>query len=119
MIRIICIICATLLSQNILAQNIDQNRSTGERLPTAQYTPGGVAIIALDADKLPTVTFNDIPVAVLKTSQGYQAMVGIPLSAEPGWHQLEVSYQDGSLQTHEFEITKKDYPESYLSLIHI
>ena len=66
MIRIICIICATLLSQNILAQNIDQNRSTGERLPTAQYTPGGVAIIALDADKLPTATFNDIPVAVLK-----------------------------------------------------
>ena len=116
MIRIICIICATLLSQNILAQNIDQNRSTGDRLPTAQYTPGGVAIIALDADKLPTATFNDIPVAVLKTSQGYQAMVGIPLSAEPGWHQLEVSYQNGSLQTHEFEITKKDYPESYITI---
>jgi len=100
------------MSQSVHSQNSD----SGQRLPDPQHTPGGVVIVDLDTNTKPTATFYDIPVAVMKTQIGYQALVGIPLSAEPGWHSLEISYADGSKQTHEFEIDKKDYPEQYITI---
>ncbi len=88
------------------------------RLPSVQHTPGGVAIIDLgEADAAtPTATFNDIPVAVVKTNHGYRALVGIPLSAKPGWHTLKIQYTDGASALHEFEIESKDYPEQHITI---
>ncbi len=88
------------------------------RLPTVQHTPGGVAIIDLgerDA-AAPTATFNDIPVAVVNTNQGYRALVGIPLSTKPGWHTLKIKYADGASALHEFEVESKDYPEQHITI---
>lgn len=87
------------------------------RLPVAQHTPGGVAIIDLgEVDAAPSARFNEIPVAVHATNRGYRALVGIPLSTKPGWHSLHIDYADGSKAINEFEVTSKDYPEQHITI---
>ena len=55
--------------------------------------PGGVAIITLGAitDPQPEVSLHDRPVLVTRQSGHWQAIVGIPLSTEPGSLSLNVN----------------------------
>src|ERR1700694_3642438 len=58
-------------------------------LPQASAVPGGVALLPLavradDGAVTPAVRYQDQRVMVLKQSDHWLAVVGIPLSAEPG-----------------------------------
>ncbi len=119
--RCIAIVRVTFLAVVALAacnSAVADQSDNSFRLPTIQQTPGGVAIIELgeQGGAAPTATFNDIPVAVINTNQGYRALVGIPLSTKPGTHDLKISYSDGSNTNKSFGVIKKDYPESHITI---
>jgi len=88
------------------------------RLPDSQQTPGGVASINLGstADGKPSVHYNDVPVAVVENAGSYHALVGIPLSTEPGWQSITVEASDGAKSSYEFEVVSKSYPESHITI---
>ena len=74
--------------------------------------PGGVVIVALKGkEAAPKVTYHAEPALVRRTATGWQAVVGIPLSAKPGKDAIEV---DG--QTVPFTLRPKRYPEQRLRL---
>ncbi|MBK1729577.1 M23 family peptidase [Halorhodospira halophila] len=74
--------------------------------------PGGVARVALDTDSRPDeVRYDDEPVMVRSTPEGWQALVGIDLDAEPGTHTLKV---DGEPLA--FEVQPIDYEEQHLTI---
>jgi murein DD-endopeptidase MepM/ murein hydrolase activator NlpD len=57
--------------------------------PRVAAVPGGVATFKLpgSADEIPTVTFNDRAVMVVRQSDAWLAIVGIGLTIEPGEYQ--------------------------------
>lgn len=60
-------------------------------LPQSRPVPGGVALVDLgNAAQRPTVTLNGTPVLVIGDGQGWTAVVGIGLSAQPGKLELMV-----------------------------
>jgi len=74
--------------------------------------PGGVAVIAVKGSgQAPRVTYHAEPVLVRRTGTGWQAVVGIPLSAKAGRDALDV---DG--QPVPFTIKPKRYPVQRLHL---
>ncbi len=88
------------------------------QLPRTQTTPGGVVILDLGStdSTSPTATYNEVPVAVVRTTAGWRAMIGIPLSAKPGPHSVEVTRYDGSVELKTFEVDLKAYPEQHLTI---
>lgn len=87
------------------------------RLPVSQQTPGGVANVNLgNLSAKPSAKFNDVPVAVVQSADSFHAVVGIPLSTKPGWHSLEITTADGDLNSYEFEVVNKDYPEQHITI---
>lgn len=74
--------------------------------------PGGVAIIPVPGHaEAPRVTYHAEPVLVQRTATGWQAVLGIPLSAKAGQDKLDVD--GGSVP---FTIRPKRYPEQRLHL---
>ena len=60
-------------------------------LPAHAPAPGGVAVIALGAQPgEPAVEYEGRRVTTVRGAEGWIAVVGIPLSAEPGMHTLRV-----------------------------
>jgi biotin carboxyl carrier protein len=74
--------------------------------------PGGVAVITIPGQgATPRVTYRGEPVLVRRSDRGWQAVVGIPLSAKPGQDAIEV---DGHVAP--FTIKPKRYPEQRIHL---
>lgn len=87
-----------------------------KHLPRTHAHPGGVVVVDLGDNKAaPKASFNDVPVAVLKTTSGWRAMVGIPLSTKPGTHDLQLTI-DGQLSIRQFEVGSKAYAEQHLTI---
>jgi murein DD-endopeptidase MepM/ murein hydrolase activator NlpD len=81
-------------------------------LPAHAPVPGGVAVIALGAhDRPPVVEYQDRRVLAVEGESGWVALVGIPLSAEPGPHALRVG--DATL---EFTVQDKAYEVQRLTI---
>jgi len=88
-------------------------------LPRESRVPGGIAILALGAaDAAPgTVTFNDYRAPVLRTDDGWRAVVGIPLDAAPGKHVARLQPPgEATLRLVEFEVAPKQYEEQRLTV---
>ncbi len=91
-------------------------------LPAASPVPGGVALLPLAASRddggaAPSVSYGGERVMVLKQSDHWLAVVGIPLSAEPGDAALAVRRSAGSAgETLGFQIEPKDYVEQRLTV---
>jgi murein DD-endopeptidase MepM/ murein hydrolase activator NlpD len=66
--------------------------SHADTLPQTSPVPGGVAVIplAFKSQAPPLVRYDQKRVMVLRTEGRWQAVVGIPLGAQPGVHHLEV-----------------------------
>lgn len=84
--------------------------------PRHQATPGGIALIPLgEAEQRPRVRYENRQVLVTQRDGQWLAVVGVPLSSEPGLHALSVK-QDGAGQKLAFEVMAKQYPEQHITL---
>ncbi len=84
-------------------------------LPKESAVPGGVAIVSITTQEKPAATFYDRKVLVIGEAGNWKAVVGIPLSAKIGSHDLQV--QSGELNTHiSFDINDKEYEAQYLTI---
>jgi murein DD-endopeptidase MepM/ murein hydrolase activator NlpD len=84
------------------------------QLPEASPVPGGVAIVALAQENSPAprVRFNGQRVLLQRHAGHWQAVVGLPLSLEPGKHPLDVNGQAVLI-----EVLPKQYESQYLTIV--
>jgi murein DD-endopeptidase MepM/ murein hydrolase activator NlpD len=92
--------------------------SAATELPQSSVVPGGVLTLAIDApaEHAPIVTFEGNRALVLKTEQGWLAIVGLPLGAVPGPATLAVRSGDAPEKNVEFQITDKQYATQSLKV---
>lgn len=79
--------------------------------------PGGIAVVDIGpaSDPLPNASWNDRPVAVLRKGERAIAIVGIPLSTEPGKQQVKVQ-QGANSSTFNFDVEPHNYAEQRLTI---
>jgi murein DD-endopeptidase MepM/ murein hydrolase activator NlpD len=79
-------------------------------LPHSLVVPGGIARIGLGASaQRPVARSGDVPLLVLGSAQGWTALAGIPLSAEPGPAQITVQLPGAEPRTIGYTIRPKQY----------
>jgi murein DD-endopeptidase MepM/ murein hydrolase activator NlpD len=103
------------------AQGLSQGSLQGlppgspQGLPQASPVPGGVALLAVTADAAdhgaaPSVSFDGNRVMVLPQADHWLAIVGIPLSAEPGTSSIAIRHGAAeAAQSMSFDIAPKQY----------
>jgi murein DD-endopeptidase MepM/ murein hydrolase activator NlpD len=86
-------------------------------LPRTAHVAGGVVIVPLGdaAQPAPAAAFNDTPVMVVKHENQWHAVLGVPLSTQPGTIQLQVT-RSGVAESIPIEIAGKQYPAQYLTV---
>ena len=89
--------------------------STTLTLPTESTVPGGVAIIDINTKEKPDAWFYDHKVMVVGNPEDWKAIVGIPLSAKVGLHELLIKNNDVETN-YKFEISDKEYEAQYLTI---
>lgn len=73
--------------------------------------PGGIYTLTLPADTT-SATYQRRPVFVIDGT----AVVGIPLSASPGEHTLQIVDKHGNAASHRFLVNAKQYPEQRITI---
>lgn len=85
-------------------------------LPRESRVPGGIAIVPLPVQNgTPAATFDNRPVAVVRDEDGWKAIVGIPLSTEPGAQTLKVQAQGKTIDV-PFRVSEKNYRTQHLTI---
>jgi hypothetical protein len=105
MIHNLLIIFLSVICQISFAQSLD----------SMQGVPGGVAVIELNTKFKPSAYYGNKQVMVVGTTGNWQAIVGIPLSAKPGRHELILKTGE-STTTRSFKIFEKKYEEQHITL---
>lgn len=85
-------------------------------LPRSAAVPGGIVVVDLGSDTpsvAPEVHYNKKRVMVVQHDGRWQAIVGIPLAAKKGQHQLNIT---GRRQTISFDVHAKTYAEQRLTI---
>jgi len=95
--------------------------TAGPELPRASLVPGGVALLAIpDADAraaAPLASYDGKRVMVLRSQDHWLAVVGIPLSAQPGTAAIAIQRSAGAAaQMLPFQIGPKQYEEQRLTV---
>lgn len=81
-----------------------------QALPQEAAVPGGIILVRLgNSTELPQAWFGEKRVAVLRDRQGWIALVGLPLSLEPGVHALRVA-SSGAEAARPIRVAAKHYP---------
>jgi len=85
-------------------------------LPHSSLVPGGVALVRIEAPghAAPRVSLAGTPVMVLRQSDHWLAVVGIPLATAAGELLLAVEQHDGTKFNLELAVKAKQYPEQRL-----
>ena len=85
--------------------------NTSHAIPLSEHVPGGIVIVSLENNdnKPPEVTYNKRRVLVVSNKKQWQAIVGIPLSTQPGKHRLKIKTSNGQKMSHQFNIGQKKY----------
>jgi murein DD-endopeptidase MepM/ murein hydrolase activator NlpD len=95
----------------IVSAAVAANSASALRLPKESLVPGGVALVRIhsDVDDPPVVTLAGARAMVLRVKDHWLAVVGIPLSTEPG--RLEVAIESRTAQEKNavLEIKPKQY----------
>src|SRR5688572_23251058 len=86
-------------------------------LPRTAAVPGGVVVLAIEgpADAIPVATFDGARTMVLRDSERWLAVVGIPLDTTPGRQELVVS-QGGTTTRLGFDVAAKQYDVQKLTV---
>jgi murein DD-endopeptidase MepM/ murein hydrolase activator NlpD len=86
--------------------------------PHVLQVPGGIARLSLGpAARRPQArTADDVPLLVLGDAIDWGALVGIPLSAEPGEARIRVLREDGGTSELRYVIAPKRYREQHLKV---
>ena len=89
-----------------------------QALPQQSPVPGGVAFVDLgiNTDSRPLVRYRNDPVMLHRTQNGWQAIIGIPLTAKSGKHYLEISDTNSSSRQMSFIVKAKKYAEQRLTI---
>jgi murein DD-endopeptidase MepM/ murein hydrolase activator NlpD len=87
-------------------------------LPSVSAVPGGVMIVHLDApaDSPPAVRFYGRPIMVVRGEHNWVAVVGIPLSMEPGRAELRVTVPGSLEEPWDFDVAQKTYATQHLKV---
>ncbi len=89
--------------------------SASSTLPIESTVPGGLAIISINSKEKPEARFYEQKVMVIGEPSDWKAIVGIPLSAKTGIHELNVS--TNKIKTiYKFEVINKEYETQYLTI---
>lgn len=85
-------------------------------LPQSLAVPGGIAILPVAdiTDPRPIVSFNAKKIAVVRGDDGWEAVVGLPLSTTPGDHRILVKPAATDAFHLTFRVDDRDYPEQRL-----
>lgn len=80
-------------------------------LPQYSAVPGGVITFTLEGspNRIPVVTLNGHRSMVLRDGDHWAAIVGIPLSVQPGSISVEIRNGDAAPEKREFTVTDKQY----------
>lgn len=85
-------------------------------LPRESRVPGGIAFIEVPGgDLAPTALIDARRAAVIRQDDRWLAIVGIPLSTEPGPHKIKVSTPTGTVDV-PFQVTDKSYRTQHLTI---
>lgn len=91
--------------------------ASAQPLPALAPVPGGIAAVPLqDSPTAPEVRYRGRKVMVLRQDEGWLALVGIPLSTEPGRESLEVRLPSGQKQSRLFTVHDKQYATQHLTI---
>ena len=107
-----------LIASLLIASLLTAADSAPLELPEGNLVPGGIAVLELDATsaELPEVRYRDHRVMVLKDGDRWRALVGIPLSAEPGWHTVRIGNDAQPPRFQAFTVTLKEYATQKLKV---
>jgi murein DD-endopeptidase MepM/ murein hydrolase activator NlpD len=83
--------------------------------PRQSLVPGGIAIIALDGERNPQYRFLGKPVLVTDIGGMPNAIVGLPISLEPGEYHIEAS-DGGRVQKRFFQVADKRYSTQHITI---
>ena len=86
-----------------------------DSLPVAAAVPGGVAVLATASNAV-SARYRDERVLLAEFENTQFAIVGIPLSASPGNHNLTLVDAQGNTSTLNFTVTDKQYQEQRLTI---
>lgn len=89
-----------------------------QELPHASPVPGGIAIVPLvpDTEPAPVVHFADQRVMVLPHDGRWEAVVGLPLTLEPGPQSITAQNSQGETRKYAFTVQPKEYAVQHLTL---
>jgi len=105
LVRFLLLLLFTGLSGKIYAQT----------LPRAENVPGGLAVVTLNDDSRPEAFYKGNRVMVIGEAGDWKAIVGVPLSAKPGTHRLQVNNGSGNA-IHHFDIADKEYASQHITI---
>ena len=77
--------------------------------------PGGVAVVNLAVTEQPIGFYNNHRVMIVGAPGNWQAIIGLPLAAQPGHHKLTVKAGKTSA-VYNFEVAAKQYQESHITI---
>jgi murein DD-endopeptidase MepM/ murein hydrolase activator NlpD len=83
--------------------------------PRESLVPGGIAIVAIEADPSIEYRFRGKPVLVTKIDGATSAVIGLPLGLEPGEHYIEAT-GDGQLRKQFFRVADKQYTTQHITI---
>ena len=88
-----------------------------QTLPRADQVPGGVALVDIGPTSAarPTARFQGEPVMIVKHTDRWIAVVGLPLSLQPGDHSLDVQ-SSGQKIAATFAVAAKQYPTQHIRI---
>jgi len=90
------------------------------KYPIHNPVPGGIAVIDIKAtnnnSKKPSVKYNNKKIMVRRTSNGWQAIVGLSLNTKKGRHQLKIITANGTQHFQDFITQEKSYKKQYITI---
>lgn len=91
--------------------------ATALETPRENLVPGGVAVVQLGEQETPApkVSFQGRRVLALRAEKNWVAVVGLPLSLQPGMHAITVQRGKSSTKLN-FKVSGKKYPAQYLTV---